>query len=119
MKELNTLLFFFCMFIFFAIAFDPGHVVDRKVLGVHDKFKHIVAFFILSYFLFTSSVKIHYFFKFFILVFIGFFIEYIQSKIGREASMDDFLASFLGIILFIIGKYLTKKIFKKPIKPEK
>ena len=111
MKELNTILFFFCMFIFFAIAFDPGHVVDRKVLGVHDKFKHIVAFFILSYFLFTSSVKIHYFFRFILLVFIGFFIEYVQSMIGRQASMDDFLASFFGVILFIFIRIMIKKNF--------
>lgn len=107
--------FFFCMFIFFAIAFDPNYIVDKKVFYHFDKIKHISAFFVLSYFLFASSIKIHYFFKFTILVFIGFFIEYVQQMIGRQASIGDFLASFSGIVLFVIVKIIIKR-FTKNIK---
>ena len=100
------------MFIFFAIAFDPNYIIDKKIFYHFDKVKHTLAFFVLSYFLFASSVKIHYFFKFFILTFIGFFIEYVQSMIGRQASMDDFLASFFGVILFIFIRIMFKRFYK-------
>lgn len=99
------------MFAFFAIAFDPAHVIDSEILDVHDKFKHICAFLVLSYFLFTSSVKIHYIFKFIILVFICFFIEYVQEMIGRQASLEDFLASFFGIVLFVVLRIIIRKFF--------
>lgn len=103
------------MFVFFTIAFDPSSIVDKKIFYHFDKIKHILAFFVLSYFLFGSSIKIHYFFKFTILVFISFFIEYVQQRIGRQASISDFLASFSGIILFVIVKIMFKK-FAKNIK---
>jgi VanZ family protein len=99
------------MFIFFAIAFDPDSIVDKKIFYHFDKIKHILAFFVLSYFLFTSSVKIHHIFKFIILVFICFFIEYVQEMIGRQASLEDFLASFFGIVLFVILRIIVRRFF--------
>jgi|GEM_PF-5038380 len=103
------------MLFIFIVAFDPSHAIDKKILNNYDKLKHIGAFLVLSYFLFESSVRIHDFFKFTILVSLAIFIEYVQSMIERQASVMDFLASFSGIVLFIFIKFIIKK-FSKNIK---
>lgn len=114
-KEKNTLIFFFLMLFIFIAAFDPTHAIDKKILNNYDKIKHIGAFFALSLFLFESSIKINKYYKFIILISLAFSIEYIQSMIGREASIKDFLASFSGVVLFIFIKFLTNR-FRKNIK---
>jgi VanZ family protein len=114
-KEKNTLIFFFLMLFIFIAAFDPTHAIDKKILNNYDKIKHIGAFFALSLLLFESSIKINKYYKFIILISLAFSIEYIQSMIGREASIKDFLASFSGIVLFIFIKFLTNR-FRKNIK---
>jgi VanZ family protein len=114
-KEKNTFIFFFLMLFIFIAAFDPTHAIDKKILNNYDKIKHIGAFFALSLLLFESSIKINKYYKFIILISLAFSIEYIQSMIGREASIKDFLASFSGIVLFIFIKFLTNR-FRKNIK---
>jgi hypothetical protein len=108
-KEKNTIIFFFLMFSIFAIAFDSSRTVDKQILNNYDKIKHIFAFFVLSYFLFESSINISKYFKFIILLSLAFIIEYVQSMIGREASLIDFVASSSGILLFIFIKFMFKK----------
>ena len=93
----------------FFIAFDPTRVVDTQVLPNSDKIKHMGAFFILSYFLFESTIKLQNIYRFLILVSLAFIIEYVQSMIAREASIDDFIASSFGVILFIFVKTIIKK----------
>jgi VanZ family protein len=109
MKEKNTLIFFFLMLFIFAFAFDPGREIDKKVLENHDKFKHIGAFVLLSYFLYESSIIIPNYYKFIILSAFAFFIEYVQSMTGREASLNDFIASIFGITLFVFSNFLFRK----------
>lgn len=92
----------------FFIAFDPTRVVDGQVLPNSDKSKHIAAFFTLSYFLFESTIKLQNIYRFLILVSLAFIIEYVQSMIGREASINDFIASSFGVILFIFVKTIIK-----------
>ena len=94
----------------FFIAFDSTRVVDTQVLPNSDKSKHIGAFFTLSYFLFESTIKLQNIYRFLILVSLAFIIEYVQSMIGREASINDFIASSFGVILFILMKTIIKKL---------
>jgi VanZ family protein len=94
----------------FFIAFDPTRVVDIQILPNSDKTKHIGAFFTLSYFLFESTIKIQNIYKILILGSLALIIEYVQSMIGREASINDFIASFFGVILFIFVKTIIKKL---------
>jgi VanZ family protein len=94
----------------FFIAFDPTRVVDTQVLPNSDKSKHIGAFLTLSYFLFESTIKLQNIYRFLILVSLAFIIEYVQSMIGREASINDFIASSFGVVLFILIKTIIKKL---------
>lgn len=110
-KEKNTIVFFFFMIFIFAVAFDPMYTVDKKILASYDKIKHIAAFFVLSYFLFESSVQIHKIYKFVILITLALFIEYVQDMIGRESSLNDIIASISGILLFIFIKSMIKRFY--------
>ena len=98
------------MIFIFIVAFDPNHVIDKKILDQYDKVKHIMAFLVLSYFLFESSIRLHDFFKFLILVSLALSIEYNQGMIGREFSILDFLASSLGIVLFMVIKFFAYRL---------
>ena len=109
MKEKNTWLFFFFIIFIFTIAFDSSRTIDKEILNNHDKIKHIAAFFVLGYFLYESSIKINNYLKFLILIFLAFSIEYIQSIIGREASIKDFLASSFGVFLFLFFRFIFKR----------
>ena len=112
-KDKYIYIFILLIIVIFSIAFDPVRTIDSQVLASSDKSKHIAAFFTLSYFLFESTIKLHDLFRFLILVFLAFFIEYVQSIIGREASMMDFLASSSGVLIYILLRYTYKKVFKE------
>lgn len=112
-KDKYIYIFVLLTIVIFSIAFDPVRTVDSQVLETSDKLKHIAAFFTLSYFLFESTIKLHDLYRFSILVFLAFFIEYVQSIIGREASMMDFLASTSGVLIYILLRYTYKKVFKE------
>ena len=112
-KDKYIYLFVLLTIVIFSIAFDPVRTIDSQVLETSDKLKHIAAFFTLSYFLFESTIKFHDLFRFLILVFLAFFIEYVQSIIGREASLMDFLASTSGVLIYILLRYTYKKVFKE------
>ncbi len=112
MKEKNTLIFFFLMLFLFSFAFDPARVIDKEVLENHDKTKHIGAFMMLSFFLYESSIIIPKYQKFIILCAFAFFIEHVQSMTGREASLNDFIASVFGVVLYVLFKFLFEK-YKK------
>ena len=103
----------------FFIAFDPTRVVDTQILPNSDKSKHMGAFFTLSYFLFESTIKLQNIYRFLILVSLAFIIEYVQSMIGREASIDDFIASSFGVLLFIFVKTIMKKLKNTYVVAEK
>ena len=108
-REKNTFIFFILLFTIFIIAFDPNHRIDTLILNEYDKLKHFLAFFIISYLFIQNSIKLNVILKFSILVFIAFFIEYIQGELGRQANFLDFLASFLGISIFFLLKFILKK----------
>jgi VanZ family protein len=105
-KEKNSFLFFIILIIIFIIAFDPSHQIEKTFLPANDKIKHILAFFVISYLFIENSLKIKNKLKIFILIFIAIFIEFIQSIIGREASIFDFVSSLIGIVSFISIKKL-------------
>ncbi len=112
MKEKNTLVFFFLMLFLFSFAFDPTREIDKKILEDYDKIKHIGAFIMLSFFLYESSIIIPKYQKFIILCSFAFFIEHVQSMTGREASLNDFIASVFGVVLYVLFKFLFEK-YKK------
>jgi VanZ family protein len=97
----------------FIVAFDASHSVEKLFFKSSDKLKHIVSFFVMSYFFLENSINIQNKVKVYILIFIAFFIEFIQFFIGRESSILDFLSSLMGIVLFLaIKKIFMVKYFR-------
>ena len=119
LKDIYIYIFVLLTIVIFSIAFDPVRTVDAQVLASSDKLKHIAAFFTLSYFLFESTIKLQNIYRFLILISLAFIIEYVQSMIGREASIDDFIASSFGVLLFIFVKTIMKKLKNTYVVAEK
>lgn len=109
LKNKNTILFFCFLFLICFFAFKKESIETTSLFENEDKVKHVLAFFILSYFLFCKSINIKLSIKIFILILIAFLIEYSQSFFYRESSFFDFLASCIGIILYVVGDIILKK----------
>ena len=94
-----------CGVLFFALT--PENLFDKKLFENSYIFKHIIAFFVLSVFLFkgfdySKPIKI------IILVILAFMIEFLQFFVGRQASFEDFVLSVSGIFLFLLLSRLFK-----------
>lgn len=91
--------------LFFALT--PENLFDKKLFEHSYIFKHILAFFVLSIFLFkgfdhSKTIKI------ILLVILALLIEFSQSLVGRQASFEDFVLSVSGVFLYL----LISKLFK-------
>ena len=94
--------FFFFLFITIVFSFFSDFGIKTYYFEGMDKIKHIVAFFTISFFFYKSFYNIRDIHKFFILVTFAGIIELVQSFVGREASFLDFIASCLGVILYLL-----------------
>jgi VanZ family protein len=99
----------FILFIILAFTISPKETIDIKLFEHSDKIKHIIAFFTLSFFLYKSFENIKNKYKFYSLVIFACVIEIIQSFVGREASIADFMASCFGVLLYLLILKVRKK----------
>ncbi|QQX82598.1 VanZ family protein [Shewanella sp. KX20019] len=77
-----------------------------------DKIGHIGSFFVLSY-LTYFAFKPRWYLLACVLAFYAVFIEIVQSQLSyRSASVADFIADMIGILLFYITQWLYSKYFK-------
>ena len=98
------IVFYFFILVIFVFSFIPNLGINTYPFENADKLKHIIAFFTLSLLFYSSFKELEPKTKFYILVLFAFILEVVQSYVGREASFFDFLASFVGIILFLLIK---------------
>lgn len=80
-------------------------MIDKKIFSHSDKIKHILAFFTLSIFIDFNKKKT---IKIIILILFAMIIELLQSIVGRQASLIDFLFSCAGIFLYLFSIKLFK-----------
>lgn len=90
------------VFLILLIGLTPDDYIKTFDFKYADKIKHILAFFVLSFFLYKSFEEIKGIYKFYSLVIFACAIEIIQSFVGREANILDFMASCFGIIIYIV-----------------
>ena len=103
--------YFFFLFLFITIIFSffSDFGIKTYYFEGMDKIKHILAFFVLSFFLYKSFEEIKGLYKFYSLVIFGCAIEIMQSFVGREANMIDFLASCFGVLLYLLISQVRKE----------
>lgn len=101
-------LVFISFFILIVYISFNNTILNPYLFEGADKVKHLLAFFVLSFFFHISFMKINY--KFYILTFFAITLELIQSFTYREASFLDFISSFMGILLFYTLLSLYKKV---------
>ncbi|MBU3015742.1 VanZ family protein [Poseidonibacter lekithochrous] len=101
-------LFILALGLIVYISFNSTFINPYLFEGA-DKIKHFLAFFILSFLFFRSFEDINNKFKFSILALFAVLIEVIQSFVGREASVNDALASLLGIVLYLLIVKIIKE----------
>ena len=114
-KKYNTYFFILLLICIFIIALDPSRSIDKMFLETHDKIKHIFAFFIVSFFFIENSdIKLNIYIKTILLFLFALSLEIVQKIIGRS-SVDfyDFLASSLGILVFLLLRHILKKLIEK------
>ena len=104
-----NLLFFIFLGITIIFAISPNNTLDTKLFEHSDKIKHIIAFFVLSFFFFKSFENFKNVYKFYFLVIFACAIEIVQSFVGREANILDFIASCFGILLYLLVSQVRKE----------
>lgn len=101
-------LFILALGLIVYISFNSTFINPYLFEGA-DKIKHIIAFLILSFFLFGSFEKIKGIYKIYSLVIFACVIEVAQSFVGRESSIVDFIASCFGIFLYLLIAQVKKE----------
>jgi len=87
-------------------AFAPGIWTPAWVVN-HDKFSHMVVFFLLGFMMVFSFPRMKMFMLLSLLVFFAVLIEFLQfSFFNRGFSVVDILYDFIGIGLFL-GLYFS------------
>ena len=77
-----------------------------------DKIGHVGSFFVLAY-LTYFAFKPRWYILAVVLAFYAVFIEMVQSQLSyRSASVADFIADMVGILLFYLTQWLYKRYFK-------
>ncbi|MAC85221.1 MAG: hypothetical protein CL624_13910 [Arcobacter sp.] len=102
---------FFIILISIAfLAFYPKDFISLdQGIPYEDKLKHIIAFFVLSFFFYKSFENFKNVYKFYFLVIFACAIEIVQSFVGREANILDFIASCFGILLYLLVSQVRKE----------
>lgn len=77
-------------------------MLDKKLFLYSDKIKHIIAFFVLSYFIFINLNKIKKIYTSILLILFAGFIEILQIYANRQADIIDFMFSVIGVLIFLI-----------------
>ena len=90
------------------MAFTPIEISMGTNHFHMDKAKHFLAFFVLAFIIDRTFLFINLYVRVTILIIFAFMIEVIQSFIGREFSIWDFVFSTIGIFIYIILKNITK-----------
>ena len=102
-KDLTKISFYI---IFISVIFLALYPRDFMTLSqdipYEDKIKHLIAFAVLSYFLYKSGKKTKNIYKFLFLIIFACAIEIVQPFVGREASVKDIIASVSGIFLYFL-----------------
>jgi VanZ family protein len=91
------------------MAFSPIQINTGTNPFHIDKAKHLLAFFVLAFIIDRTFLFINLYIRIFILVVFAFMIEVIQSFIGREFSIWDFVFSVLGVFAYLVLKNIIKK----------
>ena len=99
-KQYFKILFYITVLTVLYLAIVPDNIDLPSQYS--DKIKHVMAFFVLSLLLNRASSTIqHRLRNMGALLLFGLFIEIIQSFFpGRESSLGDLIADFIGIVLF-------------------
>ena len=103
-----TIIFVLFLGLIIYISFNNTFLNPYLFEGA-DKIKHLLAFFVLSFLFFYSFKSINTFYKIAVLIFFAVGIEILQSFTKRESSVEDFLFSVFGVVLFLVlWKYVKK-----------
>lgn len=103
--------FVFVTFFILILALSSENFIYIENLFPHmDKVKHIIAFFTLSFFFFKSFNNLNNKYKLSVLIIFACVLEVLQSFVGREASILDVLASFIGIFIYLCFSKIKNKI---------
>jgi len=86
----------------FLALYPNDFITLDQGIPYEDKIKHILAFFVLSFFLYKSFKEIKGIYKFFLLIIFAGTIEIVQTFISREASFADIIASISGVLLYLL-----------------
>jgi len=101
-------MFFILGIIIFAFA--PGQWTPAWIVN-HDKFSHMMVFFLLGFMMVFSFPRMKMFMLLSFLVFFAVLIEFLQfSFFNRGFSVDDILYVFIGIGLFL-SSYFSFTIY--------
>jgi len=97
------IIFFIVLISIISLALYPRDFVTLgDTIPFEDKFKHVLAFFTLSFLFYKSFENIKDIYKFLLLIIFACAIEVAQSFIGREASFADIIASISGVLLYLL-----------------
>jgi len=111
-RNLYKILFWLTLIVIFYLAFAPNVSVGPEFENA-DKYKHTLAFFVLTN-LFMYAYEKGFKLVWFWMLLIGIFIEVVQHFIpNRESSVFDILADGTGIFLATIFKIWIEKNYEK------
>jgi len=110
-RKLYKFLFWTTLSVVFYFALSPHTCVGPNFENT-DKYKHILAFFVLTNF-FIYAYKKGFKLAWFWMFALGAFIEIVQYFIPtRESSIFDILADAIGVFLATIFIWIEKRYFK-------
>lgn len=89
------------------VLLGPFHAVESWTLGA-DKLQHVLLFYVLSLVVMVGAPRVPPAPQIWMLLFLAAGSEVLQGYVGREASLQDFSADAIGMLLAFAPRWIGR-----------